>query len=235
MSIAICYFGLLRSFEKTHDSHINKIYKILSDNNIEYDIFLHSWKTQNDAQYVWGKLSTQKQNYAIPGPIQKKIISSKFDLQEEFLGQITFSDYYYDNFKKDEWRPELIMNHLCALESMKRVLQLVRESKKKYKYIMLVRPDALINNNIPIVEVCKFIDIESKGICVPKYDSNEGYNDRFAIMNYDYCDFYFQRINEIIKYRKLHGRIVSEKYTKFIIDKYYKLKQIDFKFKLVRP
>jgi hypothetical protein len=65
---------------------------------------------------------------------------------------------------------------------------------------------------------------------------NEGYNDRFAIVPFENCEKYGKRIDEIKEFRKSNGRIVSEKYLKYIVDKYYKnISFIDFKFQIVRP
>ena len=47
---------------------------------------------------------------------------------------------------------------------------------------------------------------------------------------------YSTRIDEIIEFRRNHGRIVSEKYVKYIINTYYpNLQLIDFKMLRVRP
>ena len=235
MSVAVCYFSLLRTFKKNYHSHVDNILEELTKNNITYDIFLHSWTTKNDYQYVWEDIINKKQDYEIPEVIDNKIISKKFESQDEFLSTIDFSKYFYENQRRIEWLPQLIWNHLCALESMKRVLKMVKESSKEYDYIMLVRPDVQIINKLPINEIHNFLSKQQNGICIPKYDSYEGYNDRFAIMNINNAEKYFERIDEIAEFRKNYGRIVSEKYTKYIVDKYYELKLIDFKFKIIRP
>lgn len=240
MRVAICYFGLLRSLKMVYHSHIDKIFNELITNNIEYDIFLHSWKTADNKQHVWENIINVKQDYEIPHKIQEKILVKKFDYQQDFLNSIDFNEYFYkEEYKKygerKEWRPQLIRNHLCALESMKRVKNLVNTVEIEYDYIMILRPDSKINNLFPVKEVIDFLNTNKKGICVPDFGSYEGYNDRFAIMNNNYCKEFCERINEISQFRKTNGRIVSEKFTKYIIDKYYKLKQINFHFDLIRP
>ena len=50
-----------------------------------------------------------------------------------------------------------------------------------------------------------------------------------------YASEYANRINYLSTYRKNYGRIVSEKYTKFIVDKYYKPLFVTFNFDLIRP
>jgi hypothetical protein len=81
-----------------------------------------------------------------------------------------------------------------------------------------------------------FLNVNENAIHIPNDEHHEGYNDRFAILNYVDCCKYGKRIDEIIEFRKTNGRIVSEKYVKFIIVKYFKeVKFIDFKFSIIRP
>jgi hypothetical protein len=123
------------------------------------------------------------------------------------------------------------MNHLCALESQKRVHQMVNNTGEDFDFIIFVRPDVQINNKFDVNILNTDFDI-----IIPNSDHNEGYNDRFAILPFKNSSNYACRINEIINFRKNHGRIVSEKYVKFIINKYYsKLKFINFSMKIIRP
>jgi hypothetical protein len=106
-------------------------------------------------------------------------------------------------------------------------------SNNKYDYVIYIRPDYTINNAF---DINIFNSIGNKTIVIPKDDSNEGYNDRFAIMKYDMAKYYGNRINEIKEFRKNHGRIVSEKYVKYIIDKYFnEVKFNDIQLTIIRP
>jgi len=109
---------------------------------------------------------------------------------------------------------------------------MVLNTNQKYDYIMYIRPDVeIITPFSP-----HFLNININEIAIPNYDHNEGYNDRFAIVHFEKCCLYGKRINEIIDFRKNNGRIVSEKYVKFILLKYFSnINFIDFKFNIVRP
>ena len=235
--VAIIYFGLLRSYDKVYKSHLNKILNILSKNNIEFKIFLHTWRTINDTQRVWGNNIEKKQNYEQINLMNAYKI--KIDNQNNFETKINFSDYFYEDIynsigrsPEGEWLPMLIRNHLCALESQKRCFEMVEKEAIDFDYVMFLRPDVLIKNNFPI---SKLESLKENEILIPKFDKNEGLNDRFAVMNYKYAKYYAYRIQELVNYRKNHGRIVSEKYTKYIVKKYFKLKLIKFSFKIIRP
>ena len=42
--VAICFFGLTRSLKHTIDSINTNIFQPLKNSNIEYDVFLHTYK-----------------------------------------------------------------------------------------------------------------------------------------------------------------------------------------------
>jgi hypothetical protein len=241
MKIAICYFGMTRSTRFVYRSHHERLFNIFKQNNIEYDIFMHTWKTKNDENIISDPSSREHlcnikvdyEEYKLLNPTFYKIES-----QDDFLNIIEFENYFNEELYKihggdshHEWKPQLILNHLCALESQKRVYTMVTETSKFYDYIMFIRPDVEILNDFNI----HWLD-SSFDIMIPNTDHNEGLNDRFAILPFHTSSKYAERIDEIIEFRKNHGRIVSEKYVKFIINKYYNnLSLIDFIMRIKRP
>jgi len=236
MKIAICYWGMTRSTKFIYESHIINLYEVLKKNNIEYNTFMHTWETQNNVNIIWENTSdiyVDYQEYKFLNPDFYKI-----EKQWEFLKTLDFNNYFnkelYDKYGGDtpyEWRPQLIMNHLCALESQKRVYNMVKETNIKYDFIIYIRPDVKILNLFDLN--CLKIPFD---IIIPNYDHHEGLNDRFAILPLNIALHYSTRIDEIIEFRKNNGRIVSEKYVKYIVAKYYpNVKYIDFNMKIVRP
>lgn len=234
--LAVCYWGMTRSTKYIFESHIQKIYNVFKDNNIDYNIFMHSWKSKNDTNIIWehpSDIPVDYEEYKLLNPDFYKI-----ENQDEFLNTINFENYFYktlyDMYGGDthhEWRPQLILNHLCALESKKRVYNMVLESDKEYDFIFFIRPDMLILNTFDIN--CFKLKFD---IILVNYDHHEGLNDRFAIIPFNLSSRYATRIDEIIEFRKNNGRIVSEKYVKYIVEKYYPTVHfIDFTMKIVRP
>ena len=233
-TIAICYWGMTRSINYTYKSHIQKLYTILKNSNINYDIFMHTWKTENNI--IWEKdcnVPIDYNEYKLLNPNYYQI-----DMQQDFLNSIIFEDYFnkkiyeeYGDNPNGEWRPQLILNHLCALESQKRVFNMVIESKNEYDLILYIRPDVEIMNNFDV----NWLNIDFD-IMIPDYDNFEGLNDRFAILPFKKALKYSTRINEIIEFRKNNGRIVSEKYVKYIVSKYYSnVKTINYIMQIIRP
>jgi len=137
--------------------------------------------------------------------------------------------------KNGEWFLQLIKNHLCALESQKRCMEMVEDfvnKGNKFRYVMFLRPDALIIDSLPISDIIS----RQFDITIPDKCNFEGYNDTFAISMYEHAQKYGKRIDEIIEFRRTKGRIVAEKYLAYIIKKNnLKLNTIKFHFDLARP
>jgi hypothetical protein len=236
-SVAICYHGLTRSTKKIYKSHHNNLFNILKENNIFFDVYMHTWSTNDNL--IW----CQKSDIPIDYEEYKLLQPNYYEIsnQDDFLNVINFSDYFnkelYNKYGADayhEWEPLLIRNYLCALESQKRVTNMVlnNNNNNRYDFIIYIRPDVMIYTPFNI----NFLNINHKSISIPNYDHYSGYNDKFAIININECSNYGKRIDEIIEFKKTHGAIVSEKYTKFIIDKYFEnINFIDFKFEIIRP
>lgn len=237
---AIIYFGLLRSAKDVYKSHVTHINNELANENIDYKIFIHTWKTKNDIQKVWGRTINIKQNYED----NKYFNPYKFliENQEEFIDKLDFSKYFYKHIydtkghsRKGEWLPYLVKNHLCALESQKRALKMVENENEHFDYVIFVRPDSLFKQKLPVKKCIDFLNKVKNGIIIPSFGSWEGLNDKFAMMNMSNSTYYANRIDVLPDYRKSFGRIVSEKCTKYIVSKYYKPLLISFHFKTIRP
>jgi hypothetical protein len=238
IDFAIVYWGLTRSTKKVYESHISLIQNILKQDSKTFKIFMHTWQTKDNKQKVWENVIQQPIDYdeyklLLPDVYQ-------IDNQEDFLASVNMDNFFYKHIwqrighcRQGEWLPGLVTNHICALESMKRGFSLVEKCMKDgvlFKHIMFVRPDVMIHNKFPLHQIV------SNKINIPNCEHHEGYNDKFAVMNYEHAQLYAKRIDEIAEFRKHHGRIVSEKYTKFIIDKYrIPVNMVDFHFSIVRP
>ncbi len=236
-TIAVCYWGLTRSTKKVYKTHNEHLFQQLEKHNIHYDVYMHTWRIQ-------GKQFINNHTTEIPVDYNEyKLLNPTFyriDNQEDFTSAMDFSLYFYQHVWDEqghcmhgEWPPQLILNHLCALESQKRVTEMVLENGQMYDFIIYVRPDVCINTPLDIQSV---LDLKEGEIIIPNFAHYEGYNDRFAIVALQTAPIYGKRIDSIAEFRATQGRIVSEKYVKYICDKNnLKVKFIDFHFDIVRP
>jgi hypothetical protein len=225
MRVAICYWGMTRSTRLVYHTHEKYLFDILKTNDIEYNTYIHTWKT--DYNVVWDEalnIPNDYEEWRLLKPTEYCL-----DNQDVFLNSINFNDYY-DATSKDEWNPRLIINHLCALESKRRVFQMAQ--KNPADFVIFIRPDVEPKTYFNIVV---FNMLQEGHIAIPHDNHGEGYNDRFAVVPMTSAAPYAERINEIAEFRRTQGRIVSEKYVKFIIDKYYKVHFFKFKFIIIRP
>jgi hypothetical protein len=224
--VAICYWGLTRSTRHVADSHHAHIFAPLSAAGIEFDVFLHTWEAKD--HYIWWVKTHSSPDYTEHELLHP--VSFRRDSQDEFLDGIDFSQYYYS--EECEWNPLLLRNHICSLESQRRVTEMCIESNRKYSHVMYVRPDARIYSDLPVSQI---LELSGNEILLPDENHYEGYNDRFAAMTYDACLSYGTRINGLAEFRERVGYIVSEKYVKYVVDKHYIPLFCEFKFRLVRP
>jgi len=220
---------MTRSTRLIYKSHNEHVFDVLRNNSINYDIYMHTWQAEN---MIWNKISKSPvdyEEYKLLNPMEYKL-----DSQSDFLNSLNFSrDYYYNTPEKKEfWYDYLVRNMLCGLQSQYRVTKMCIASNKTYDFVIHLRPDAIVNNHLPIDIL---YNMTFKDIAITNFDHFGGYNDRFAIVPFKMCLFYGGRFDELKSYRKNVGSIVSEAYAKYIIDKYFKVNFIDFNFNLKRP
>jgi len=121
--IAICYWGMTRSTKFVYNSHMENLYDILKTHNIDYKIFMHTWET--DTNIIW------ESSCDIPNDYDEYMLLKpnfyKIEKQNDFLKTLNFENYFnkklysiHGGDTDNEWRPQLIQNHLCALESQKK-------------------------------------------------------------------------------------------------------------------
>lgn len=242
---AIIYFGLSRSIKKTYNSHINKVYNVLKNNNLTYKKFMHTWKTNNGKSEVIDRINGGKISEYNIDLLEYKLLEPDFykiDNENEFIDNINIDNYFYqhiwDKYGEVEHGESIkkhVTNHLCMLESQKRGLKMVQDEvgkNYKFKYVMFIRPDVTIEDDLPINDIILNIN----KINIPNNEHHNGLNDRFAVMNYDNSLIYGQRINELAEYRKNIGRIHPETYLKYIINKYnIPVNELIFNFTLTKP
>jgi hypothetical protein len=233
--IAICYWGLTRSTRLVHHTHKTYLRDVLTAAGIEYDIYLHTWDTIQPQSWSFIDPPQNIEEYKLLEPT-----SYRRDNQEEFLASINFTEYWnkerYNRLgHTHEWHPYLVRNMLCALESQRRLTNMMLETNKEYDYVMYVRPDVRINNAFPVETLSQ---LGPTDIIIPDNEHHDGYNDRFAVVHWAHCKPYGCRFDEIQDGRVANptGRICAEPFVKYIIDKHYRKPiQTRFRFDIVRP
>lgn len=214
--IAICHWGLTRTFEITYETHKKHLYDLLEKNNIEYDKYLHTWIHLTNIITDFNKFN-----------FKNFIIEDQTDVINDI--EKNFSDYWYEHIYKqmggdsyEEWLPNLVKTHLYGMNSLKRVTQMCIDSGIKYDYIIYMRPDCILFNDVPL----DFINIDDNSIVVPRehWGSKNmfGINEVITIVPFNKCKNFGFRIDETKYYRKNIGRLAGEHYLGWIVQKYFK-------------
>jgi hypothetical protein len=225
--VAILYWGMTRSTRFVYETHHENIFNVLKAANIFFDVFMHTWHVEH-GNIIWGNIChipIEYEEYKLLEPTQYQI-----DSQDEFLKDLVFSDYYREG--EGEWLPDLLRNHLCALESQKRVTELCLKSGVTYDAILYMRPDVLVLSKLDP----QWLSIQPGQIRIPDTFHYGGYNDRFAIVHPESSRLYGCRIEQAKDYRMIHPRIAAEEYIKYILETSFStIQEIRFNMVIVRP
>ena len=231
---ALVYWGLTRSTKRIYLTHKKFLHDELDKLNIEYDVFFHSWKLEdNEKQCIWNnkcdvEIDYEEYKYLKP---DKYELNYKIERQKDFSDTIIIDKYHLCG----KWKYYFV-NHLCACESLKRSFKMI--PKNEYKYVIFLRPDQKICRTIDFESIFSYLDNNIKGICLPKNHSFLGYCDRFCVMNYCDANIYANRIDEFHLYKPIKGKngLTSEMIIQILVDTHeLKVKQFAIGIKLVRP
>jgi len=231
MKIAICFFGITRSLKFTVNSINENIFNILKLNNIEYDIYIHTFYLTNYKNIRTGEVipddEIDNEEY--------KLLNANFieiDDQEEIKKKLNLFLY---RTKKDPWNTNYnsVDNFILAQYSKFRLTKMVEEKQINYDYILFMRPDCMYLNKIPINF---FNSINDNSIGIPNFHlfGPIPFNDRFCVTNMKTYKIYgniFLLLLNISKKEPLHSETILGK-----IMKHYKLNiiKIPFYFSRVR-
>ena len=101
-----------------------------------------------------------------------------------------------------------------------------------FKYVMFIRPDIWIDQPLPVDKLV----LNEDTINMPNHSHWSGLNDQFSIMSYKNASLFSHRGDELKDYRKNVGRIVSEPYCKYVVEKMkLNVNEIFFNYTITRP
>lgn len=225
MKVAVIFWGLTRSLKYTLESIQHNILNVLSSNQIEYDIFMHTYKING--------LYSNKHAFERPtklDPLEYKLLNPKFiiiDNQEKIIQHLNIDKYKNG---RDPWNNNYLtlQNFILALYSKNRIILSYKDKLKEYQYIFFVRPDVLYLRPFDISLLKK---INNNNCLIPDFAHNGGINDRMFVSGYNNAIKYGCLFGELGNYKFLHSETVLKKY----LEKYkINIILIDFKFIRIR-
>lgn len=190
MRIAICFWGLTRSLKYTINSIHKNIFDVLKNRNIEYKIFLHTYKVNK--QYCNKRaneynIKLDNEEYKLLNP-DYYLVQQQESIEEKinFKSFRTFKDPWNTNY-------ETMDNFILAMYSKKQLYKLIKNCKYNFTHYLFIRPDVEYLNNFNIEWL---YNIKDNDIYVPEFHFNYyRFNDRMCLTKNDnifkiYCCIY---------------------------------------------
>ena len=152
MKIAIGFFGITRSLKYTIKSIQENILNVFKNNNIEYNIFIHTYELSNYKNIRTGEIvkdeDIDNEEY--------KLLNANFiqiDNQENIKKKLDLLKY---RTHKDPWNTNYnsVDNFILAQYSKFQVTNMIDDEivnkRSKYDYILFMRPDCMYIQKFPI-------------------------------------------------------------------------------------
>lgn len=229
MKIALCFWGITRSLKHTIYSIKKRILSVFKNSNIEYKIFIHTYKF--DSEYINPRadefdIELDFEEYKLLNPDYIEIEDQ--DTVKELI------DVYKYRTQPDPWNSDYISvdNFLCAMYSKKQLGKMVENCEEDFDYIVYLRPDV---KYYTMFDTKFFSLVNQYTICTPNFHLFPKINDRFCILSKDNLNKYYSLFDKMYEYSLNHS-LHSERFQYYIINKIYKwnVKYIPFYFNRVR-
>ena len=209
--VAILFFGLSRTLERTIDSLERNLFTPLRESSMHYDIFVHTYKIHGAYSNMWSNEHTENyHNEDVENLLKPKYYLC--DDQEQIANSIDFNEYYtkLGNWTgmSEEVTKYLIRNMCLALYSKKQITLVLDQHMNEYDYAMIIRPDTEMHSRF---NVNIFNDLPDNGVIIPVKEWFWGCNDRLCIARphiISYCGKLFDGLKEYSENKS----IISEVY-----------------------
>lgn len=216
VKVCICFYGLVqRSLKYTIESIETNIINILKSNNIEYDIYLHTYNSNicHSIRSGENNISVNPDDYKLLNPYH--FIIESYEKADNFINYKKYKDKTFnDNYNT-------MLNWIREMYSIKQVTTLWQDKKNEYDFFLYLRPDLIYVTTLPIVYIQKKLNMSyNKNILftVPWGKSN-GLNDFIGIGNYNAIVYWANRIYTFDEYMTTIN-YNAEKHIQFICEKY---------------
>ena len=232
MKIAIGFFGITRSLKYNINSIKQNIFNVFEENNIEYDIFMHTYFLKSYENKRAGETKNNKidnEEYKLLSPKYLKI-----DVQDNIIKKLNLKSYRTFG---DPWgtKYQSVDFFILAAYSKYMLTNMIENVEDNYDYILFVRPDCVYRNKLDL----KYLDsVNYNTIVIPNFHlagtQELKVNDRFAITNKETYKIYgkvFLQLLDLSKKMSLHSEIIL---STILVNNNISVKRVDFRFARVR-
>ena len=230
MRVAIGFFGITRSLKYTIGSINKNIFDVFNTNNIDYDVFMHTYYLDSYANKRTGEKYENIDNN------EYKLLNADYleiDNQDEIKTQLDLKKY---RTHPDPWKTNYnsVDNYILACYSKFQLTKMIEKTKNDYDYILFMRPDCLYTYVLQL----KFLkQATDSNIVIPNFSGWGKYclNDRFAITNMKTYKIYGEAFTKLLELSKIQPLQSETILGEIIIHHKLKFSKIgNFKFHRVR-
>lgn len=203
MKALICYWGLVRGFKyhATMESHRRHIWNILREQNIDFDIMIHTYNKEFDFQVF----NIDNLKYFV--------IEDDNIITERILPKL--KNVYTPKYFTEEHRRGLFK----CWYSQQHLHDHVVPIKDEYDFIITLDIAQYFATSIPN----NLKDIDMSYIYLTNFERFDGYNPRFCMSNVDNVLFYLNKFNYVLKDEmKLPDNMINPDYQQWYIESYMK-------------
>jgi hypothetical protein len=203
---AIIIYGLNRSITKTHESIEKYILNVLKENNIRYDIFVHTYKLDT--------LYSNERNKEKPTHIDYKemYILNPYEMEVDDQNEVDKDHGHYVEYTKHVRGGDIniVKNYTRALFSLNKAFNMV--DKKNYDGCLIMRPDLFFTEPLNVNHLIDAFD--NNIVYTPSFDEWGGLNDRFAFGSFEKITKYATRYNLFLNHLKSKAFTNAEQWLK---------------------
>lgn len=211
MRVALAFWGITRSLKYTIDSIKEYIFKPLQMENIEYKIFVHTYRMNE----MYTNVRAKEKSIRLDNEEYKLLKPDFFIMDDQMDIQCKLELEKYRT-KGDPWRNQYssLNNFILAMYSKKKVTELISQSSIDFDYVIYLRPDVRYHSYLYSGLITK---ANEKSICIPNFQLYCNFNDRFAICfwtNYKLLGNIFDVLYEYSLVTQLHSETIHAKKMK---------------------
>lgn len=133
MKVAVCYSGMMRTFPKVYENHLNSLFK-----NYDCDLYFSFWD-------IWGNGDLWKSDYSKSDKVTEENIEKILDLYKpfkyEFESHEKFTNILDEMLKNNVREFPYCSNILSMHYKISKVINMVADSGINYDIVLRIRPD----------------------------------------------------------------------------------------------
>lgn len=230
MRVAILFWGLVRSLKLTFESLDSNVLRILRDNNIQYDKFIHTYYLD----HLYSNNRAQEHNIKLDAD-EYKILDCDYverDNQDEIAEQLDLKKY---RSQPDPWETDYqsVDFFILSMYSKMRVTNMVEYTGIEYDRLLFLRHDIQYLNPF---EIKWLYNIQMNEIYVPNFALVLKMNDRMALTHFKVGLVYGCLFKNLYEYSKTKP-LRSETFHALELNrqiKDLKIRNIKFLFRRIR-